>query len=59
MVSHLAVSWVSCVFFRIISQVDFQTTELWADVMFHTDIAVYARESTMLYGVMMFTCEDL
>jgi hypothetical protein len=33
--------------------------ELRADVSFHTDVAVYARESTMLYGVMIFMCEDL
>ena len=32
---------------------------LWADMMFLTDVAVYAKESPILYGVMMLECEDL
>jgi len=36
---------------------DSQTMELWANLRFHTDVAVYARESPILYGVKMFNCE--
>jgi hypothetical protein len=36
----------------------FQTTELMADVRFHTHVAVYATESHLFYCAMMFKRED-
>jgi hypothetical membrane protein len=59
MLSDLAMCSVSCVSCRTVSQAGCQITELWAYVSFHTDVAVYARESLMLYCAMMFKCEYL
>ena len=33
--------------------------ELWSNLWFHTEVPVYAIELPMLYGVIMFMCEDL
>jgi hypothetical protein len=46
-------------FLPTISQVGSQTRELRADMRFHNDVAVYDRESSVLYCAVMFKCEDL
>ena len=59
MFSQVAMCCVSRVSCRTASKVDSETTELWANLRIHTDVTVYARESPMFYGVMMFICEHL